>query len=150
MEEIAPDSYLRYQLTKDIQTYVLNLLVETFLIENRHVIRVDDISTQGTMVEISRVPFELNNEKLSQLLQRYGDVEKCQSYYRIYGNYTKCTISGHRIAWIDLKTHIPQTLHINQINNFINIKYPNQSFTCNNCGKLGHGARGCNVKPKDF
>ena len=32
-------------------------------LERGHIIRVDDISTKGTMVELQKVPFDLTNEK---------------------------------------------------------------------------------------
>ena len=39
---------------------------------NGHIIQVDDISSYGTMVEISRVPFEVNNGMLKGMLGKFG------------------------------------------------------------------------------
>ena len=75
-------------------------------------IRIDDISSEGTRVEISRVPFDVSNGMLTNILQTYGDVFKCQTYFRNYGKYTKCKKSGIRIVWMNIKTHIPCTINI--------------------------------------
>ena len=119
-------------------------------IEHGHTIRVDDISTPGTMVELTRVPFDLTNVQLGILLCKYGNVNKVQSYFHRYGKYSNFTKSGHRIAWIDLEGHIPRILNIRETQNFVNVTYPKQPFSCNECGKTGHRARGCNTKHADF
>ena len=41
------------------------------------VIQVDDISSQGTWIEILNVPFTVTNDMLSSMLQKYGAVYKC-------------------------------------------------------------------------
>ena len=119
-------------------------------LEQGHVIRVDDISTEGTIVEITRVPFEVTNDMLTQILENFGDVAKCQTYHRKYGKYTKCTNSGFRMAWVKIKSPIPKTVYIKQIDNYINISYHNQPFTCNTCGVVGHSFRRCKVKPDKY
>ena len=119
-------------------------------LEYGHIIRVDDISSEGTRVEISRVPFDVSNEMLTTILASYGDVLKCQTYFRKYGKYDKCNKSGIRIAWMNIKSHIPSTINIKQINNFINVKYEEQPFSCNVCGRTGHRARSCRVKASDY
>ena len=119
-------------------------------LEHGHVIRVDDISSEGTRVEISRVPFEVSNEMVTKILSPYGDVLKCQTYFRNYGKYNKCKKSGIRIAWMNITSHIPPTINIKQINNYINVKYEQQPFTCNLCGKTGHRARSCRVKTNEY
>ena len=55
------------------------------LLEPGYTIRVDDISTKGTLVEIERVPFDVSNKQLEILLSKYGEVNKCQSYFHKYG-----------------------------------------------------------------
>ena len=119
------------------------------LIERGHTIRVDDISTPGAMIELTRVPFDLSNDHLKLLLSNYGKVNKCQSYFHRYGKYSNFNKSGHRIAWIDLEIHIPRVLHIKKTQNFINATYHEQPFSCDECGKTGHRARDCKTKPDD-
>ena len=51
-------------------------------IDKFNVIQVDDISTLGTRVEISRVPFAIDNNMLKMILQNYGEIYKCQNYCR--------------------------------------------------------------------
>ena len=43
-------------------------------IGNGNVIQVDDISSCGTIIEISCVPFEINNTMLTGMILRFGDV----------------------------------------------------------------------------
>ena len=107
--------------------------------------RVDDISANKTRVCITRVPFELSNDMLQDMLQQYGKVHKCQDYYRSYGKYTEFKGSGNRIAWITLKQPIPQSIDINQIKNNILVDYPKQPSTCHKCGIVGHLARECST-----
>lgn len=127
-----------------------NFTTRDIFLEYGNVIRVDDISSGGTRVEISRVPFDVSNEMLTKILQNYGDVINCQTYFRKYGKYTNCKKSGIRIAYMNIKTPIPHTINIKQLQNFINVKYEEQPFTCNICGRVGHRARSCKVKPNDF
>ena len=119
-------------------------------LERGHTIRVDDISTKCTMVELTIVPFDLSNDHLKILLNKYGNVNKCQSYFHKYGKYSNFSKSGHRIAWIELNDHIPRILNIKETHNFLNVTYHKQPFACNLCGNAGHRARGCKTKPADF
>ena len=95
--------------------------IRDIFLEPGHVIRVDDISSEGTRIEISRVPFDVSNEMLTKILKSYGDVLSCQTYFRNYGKYNKCKKSGIRIAWMNIKSHIPHTINIKQLRNFINV-----------------------------
>ena len=51
------------------------------------IIQVDDISSPGTRIEISDVPFAFSNEQLKSIFQKYGHIYKCQNYYRKFGKY---------------------------------------------------------------
>ena len=95
-------------------------------IEEGHKIQIDDISSKKTRVFISRVPFEVNNDMLCDMLSKYGEVHKCQDYFKKYGKYKELKGSGNRIAWITLKEQIPQSININQIQNNVFVKYPKQ------------------------
>ena len=89
-------------------------------IEQGHIIRVDDISTPGTMIELMHVPFDLCNDDLSILFGNFGTVNKCQSYFHRYGDYSNLSKSGPRLIWVSLDGHIPRVLHIPETRNFIN------------------------------
>ena len=53
-------------------------------------------------------------DHLKILLNKYGNVNKCQSYFHKYGKYSNFSKSGHRIAWIELNDHIPRILNIEE------------------------------------
>ena len=130
------------------------IICETFTgrdiaIGNNCRIQVDDISSYGTRVEISRVPFEVTNDMLTIMLQKYGNVYKCQNYYKTFGKYRQLNKSGDRIVWMKLKEQIPQSLQINQTQMTIYVQYPNQPMSCNKCGHTGHRARYCTRGPND-
>ena len=119
-------------------------------LERGYTIRVDDISTKGTLVEIERVPFDVSNEQLKILLSKYGEVNKCQTYFHKYGKYSSLNKSGHRIAWIDIKSPIPRILNIKETQNYLCITYRDQPFSCNKCGKVGHVGWRCRTKLDDY
>ena len=120
-------------------------------IDQFNVIQVDDISSYGTRIEISRVPFAIDNNMLKIILQKYGEIYKCQNYYRKFGKYNELDKTGDRIVWMKPFSHIPQQLEFkNSENIYINVKYENQPMSCNKCGSEGHRQRYCNVRPCDF
>ena len=109
------------------------------LVANNCWIQVDDISSPGTRVEISCVPFSISNNQLSGMLSRYGDVYKCQNYHRTFGRYDKLKRTGDRIVWMKLREHIPQSLNIKNTEiSSLYVKYQKQPFSCNICGHTGH------------
>ena len=119
-------------------------------IGNGNVIQVDDISSCGTMIEISCVPFEINNTMLTEMLLRFGDVYKCQSHFKRFGKYSKYKKSGKRTVWMNLREQIPQTLKFNQLQTSIYVKYENQPMSCNRCGHTGHKAWRCSRNSRDY
>ena len=115
-----------------------------------NVIRIDDISSYNTRVQLSRVPLEITNDTLTQVMSKFGKVVKCHDYFRNYGDYNNLTHTGERVIWIDLQQHIPQTIYIKQIRNYINVSYEKQPFSCNKCGLTDHNARNCETRPEEF
>ena len=111
---------------------------------------MDDISSYGMMVEVTRVPFEIDNKMLSNMLQKFGDIYKCQSYFRKYGKYNKFTKSGKRVIWMNIKEHIPQSITLNLTKTTINVHYQFQPWSCNTCGNTGHRARRCTVGQSEY
>ena len=114
------------------------------------IIQVDDISSPGTRIEISNVPFAISNDHLKSLFQKYGDIYKCQNYYRKFGKYSNLKKTGDRIVWMELKEQIPQTLKIKRTESAMYVQYPDQPRSCNNCGHTGHRMRYCHQESKDF
>ena len=120
-------------------------------IDQFNVIQVDDISAYGTRVEISRVPFAIDNNMLKIILEKYGEIYKCQNYYRKFGKYSELDKTGDRIVWMKPFDHIPQQLEFkNSGNVYMKVKYENQPISCNKCGTVGHRYRYCNVRSCDF
>ena len=114
------------------------------------IVQVDDISSYGTKIEISRVPFLVTNDILKMLLQRYGEVYKCKNHYRMFGKYRQLNKTGDRIVWMRLHDHIPQTVKIKNTPIRMFVKYENQPMSCNKCGNEGHRIRTCTMKPNEF
>ena len=96
------------------------------------------------------MPFEIDNEILKLMLQRYGEVYKCQNYFRKFGKYKELKKTGVRIIWMKINEHIPESLKIKQTQINMYVCYQNQLKTCNKCGISGHIARNCRLKPSDF
>ena len=114
-------------------------------------IQIDDISSCGTRIEISHVPFSVTNKQLSEMLGKYGQVYKCQNHYRLYGKYTNLKKTGDRIIWMKLHDYIPQLLNINKTEiSSLRVSYQKQPLSCNTCGHTGHKAWRCVRKPRDY
>ena len=114
------------------------------------VIQVDDISSSGTRIELSKVPFQVSNDMIAKILQCYGDVYKCTNYYKKFGKYRDFKSSGDRIAWVKLKKHIPQSILLKNTQTDINVQYTNQPMSCNKCGISDHRAWRCNTQRNDY
>ena len=120
-------------------------------IGNNCIIQVDDISSRGTRVMISHVPFSITNDQLSSMFSKYGDVYKCQNHFRIFGKYRKLNKSGDRVIWMNLHGNIPQSVHINKTDmTDIIVQYQNQPMSCHKCGHPRHRARQCTRESNDF
>ena len=114
------------------------------------VIQVDDISSYGTRVELSRVPFQVSNDMIKKVLQKYGEVYKVQNYYKTFGKYRNFKRSGFRIAQVKLRDHIPQSILLKQTQSTINVQYQIQPDTCYKCGNPGHKSWRCNTQRDDY
>ena len=110
------------------------------------VIQVDDISSYGTRIELSKVPFQVSNDMIKNVLQKYGEVYKVQNYYKTFGKYRNFKRSGFRIARVKLRNHIPQSLLIKQTQTTINVQYQTQPASCYKCGNPGHRSWRCNTQ----
>ena len=99
-------------LYKSICTQFSGRLIE---IEKGYKIRVEDLSSNNTRICISRVPFEVSNQMLIESFGKYGIYEDLKA-------------TGNRLIWMKLKQHIPQVIDINQIKNFIFVKYLDNSY----------------------
>ena len=114
-------------------------------------IQIDDISSCGTRIEMSRVPFSVTNKQLSGMLRKYGQVYKYLNHYRIYGKYRNLNKTGDRIIWMKLYDYIPQLLNINKTKiSSLQVSYQKQPLSCNICGNTGHKARYCVCAPSNY
>ena len=114
-------------------------------------IQVDDISSPGTRIEISCVPFSISNQQLSGMLSKYGEIYKCQNYNRTFGKYNKLKRTSDRIFWMKLNDQMPQMLIIKDTEiSSLYVKYQKQPLSCNKCGHAGHKSFRCNRHPDGF
>ena len=127
-----------------------NFTEREIAIDDGCVIQVDDISSYGTRIELSRVPFQVTNEMITNMLSRYGEVYKVQNFYKKFGKYTNLNKSGIRIAHLKLDTHIPSSLLIKETQTTINVSYANQPFSCFTCGTVGHKSWQCRKKKSEY
>ena len=121
-----------------------------YVLDHHHVIRFEDISSYGTRIQVSRVPMEIDNETLSKVFSKFGEVLSCHEYFRIIGDYSNLTLTGERVVYMNINQDIPNTLFIKQIKNHINVHYEKQPFSCNTCGHTGHTARNCTAPKHQY
>lgn len=146
------DKFIFQVSTVDCYDYIC----ETFTgrdipIGNDCIIQVDDISSRGTRVMISCVPFSITNDQLSSMFSQYGDVYKCQNHFRIFGKYRNLSKTGDRVIWMNIRGNIPQSVRINKTDiAAMRVQYQNQPMSCNKCGHSHHRARQCTRESKDF
>ena len=76
------------------------------------------------------VPFQENNDKIGNMLKPYGEVYKCQNYYKKICKYINFNSSGDMIAWVKLKKNIHQSLFLKETLTSICVQYPNQLMSC--------------------
>ena len=73
-------------LSKLHSTQRYNHIIENFTGKDyplglHNVIRIDDISSYNTRVQLSRVPLEVTNDSLIQAMSKFGKVVKCHNYF---------------------------------------------------------------------
>ena len=107
-------------------------------------IRIEDVSSYKNRVRMKFVPFELNNDALRMLLERFGKVENVVSCYRRQGKY-KGVPTDERIAWMIVEHPIPSSLFVKDTQTYIHFSYEKQPITCHKCGSLAHLADKCNI-----
>ena len=127
-----------------------NFTDKDIVLDQNNIIRIDDISSYGTKIEVSRVPLEMDNDTLVRVFSAYGKVIKCNYYFRKYGDYENLTHSGERLIWMELSQQIPQSVHIKQMDNYVTVKYENQPFSCNKCGHQGHTRKYCKTESNEY
>ena len=104
---------------------------------------MEDISSNNTRVSVSKVPFEVSNNMLTSIFEKFGDVNMCVNHNQNYGMYRELKGQGNRIIWMKLHKHIPQNINIKQTMSQLLISYPGQLNTCHSCGLSGHESRSC-------
>ena len=112
-------------------------------IEKGYRVQVEDISSNNTRVFVSKVPFEVSNNMLTKVFEKFGKVNMCVDYNQNYGMYRELKGQGNRIVWMNLNKHIPQQISLKQTLSQLIITYPGQVNTCHSCGLTGHESRAC-------
>ena len=118
--------------------------------ENEYVI--DDLSTYKNRVRVTKVPFEMSDNELKKLMERYGKVENIITSHKNFGDYSNI-ISDERIVWMVVEFSIPSSLYIKESETYIYFSYPQQTKTCHKCGDHDHKVDKCyaakNTRPGD-
>ena len=119
-------------------------------IEKGYRVQVEDISSNNIRVFVSKVPFEVNNNILTKIFEKFGEVNMCVNFNQNYGMYKELKGQGNRILWMKLNKHIPQHISLKQTLSQLHIKYPGQVNTCHSCGLPGHESRLCRTPMEQY
>ena len=120
-----------------------------FTIDGETKVQLLDVSSYLIKVSMKNVPFELNNQHLEQLLEKYGKVRRVLFHTKQDDWFEQGTLSMERTAYMhNLTTPIPSTLLVNLTGTYIYFSYPNQIRTCNRCGESDHTAPECPVNDR--
>ena len=127
-----------------------NVTDRDHILDEYHTFRVDDISSNGTCIEVSRIPFEMSDDIIKTIFSKFGKILKLQNFFRGMGGYSNLTHTGERLIWMELNCDIPHSIFIKQLNSHINARYEKQPFSCNKCGLSGHSARNCKTDKANY
>ena len=123
-----------------------------FIIGDDNEFEIDDLSTYKNRVRVTKVPFEMSDNELRKLLERYGKVENINTSFKKFADY-KDIYSDERIVWMVVEFAIPSSLFIKDSETFMYFSYLQQPKTCHRCGSSFHTVSQCdvsaNTKPKD-
>ena len=125
---------------------------KSFTIDNDHDVEIEDLSTYKNRVRVQKVPFEMDENSLKNLLGRYGKVENVTTSLKKFGDYDGM-LSDERIEWMIVKFPIPSSLFIKDSETYMYFSYLEQPKTCHKCGSEFHMVSQCTIfrttKPKD-
>ena len=82
---------------------------KTIVIDDEHEVEVEDLSTYKNRVRVQKVPFEMDDNSLRNLLERYGKVENINTSRKTFGDYDHM-FSDERIVWMIVDLPIPSSL----------------------------------------
>ena len=105
---------------------------------------LDDLSTYKNRVRVQKVPFEMEDNVLRSLMERYGRVENINTTYKKYGKFDNI-LSDERIVWMVVEFPIPSSLYIKETETYVYFSYLQQPMTCHKCGSLLHKVNQCHV-----
>ena len=83
---------------------------KTIVIDDEHEVELEDLSTYKNRVRVQKVPFEMDDNSLRNLLERYGKVENINTSRKTFGDYDHM-FSDERIVWMIVDLPIPSSLY---------------------------------------
>ena len=91
-----------------------NRIVKDFVgkclaIDDENEYEIDDLSTYKNRVRVTKVPFEMSDSDLFNLMERYGKVDNITTTHKRFGDYNGI-VSDERIVWMMVEFSIPSSL----------------------------------------
>ena len=144
IEEFNSTRFL-FQVNKGNYDNICNNHVCKFLtLDEDTIIMVEDISSYKTEIFVSNIKFDMTEEEVLKILEKYGTIKN--HYYRgkqsvkyFHGRGTE-----HMTVIMELQSHIPSALYIKDTACDLLISYAGQPITCHRCGDLNHKIKSCN------
>lgn len=106
-------------------------------------VRIVNFSTNYTFVSIRYAPFDMDNESLVSILNKYGKVIDIRENKHYYGK-AKGLLNGIRTAKMEVKRNIPSSLTV--LGHTVSFIYSGQKKTCHKCGSELHLAVDCSIE----
>jgi len=102
------------------------------------IVHIERAGTGVRRVRVAKLPPELQDRKLRDVISRYGEVRAIMEEQWSRG-YRYPVHNGIRIVEMDLKKHIPS--HMTIVGTRALISYEGQPTTCYGCNEPGHHTR---------
>ena len=126
--------------------FAIDYAGKEIVLDNDHIsVKVVNLSDIYTYVAIKYAPYDLPNDTITKVLNRYGQVEGIRWNKYTYGDATGL-LNGTRTAKMILHTHVPSSVTV--LNQSIVFMYQGQTRTCHKCGRTGHMAFSCKNESK--
>ena len=122
------------------------------VIDDDNEYEIDDLSIYKNRVKVTKVPMEMKDHELRDLLERFGKVENIITTHKKFGYYSD-TFSDERIVWMVVEFPIPSSLYLIDSETYMYFSYLQQPKTYHRCGSSLYTVNQCDVsrttKPRD-